>query len=285
MTLAQAHGEPPADGLDHVRDQYDRMAAAYDVISEWDDYAHWVALYHQLIDQHGAPGRELVDLGCGTGKGTLRLAASGFTVTGIDLSPEMIRAARAKPGAEQVRFLIGDVRKLPQVGTFDVAVTLGLPLNHLEDDTELLEAFQGVARLLRPGGLFVFDLNTAGFCRGWAERPTVVSEKSDRYTVMRGSSSPRHPEAVDVRIDHFSTSDGATWERSSAEYSLSYFSPPVVARLLAAAGFTQVACHGLDHDGLHSDDDQQRDTTRLVVARVKRADATADPPPAGRPRR
>ncbi|GGL66875.1 hypothetical protein GCM10010129_07860 [Streptomyces fumigatiscleroticus] len=42
---------------------------------------------HDLIAEHGVPGKRLVDLRCGTGKAALRLAASGFEVTGVDLSP------------------------------------------------------------------------------------------------------------------------------------------------------------------------------------------------------
>ncbi|MEV0622313.1 methyltransferase domain-containing protein [Nonomuraea sp. NPDC050404] len=88
---------------DSVRKVDDRTASVYDRPTGADDCDVWIGLNRRLIDRHGAPGRELVDLGCGTGKAALRLASSGFRVTGMDLLPEMTRVASAKPGAEEER--------------------------------------------------------------------------------------------------------------------------------------------------------------------------------------
>ncbi|MGI5350525.1 class I SAM-dependent DNA methyltransferase [Streptomyces sp. CA-250714] len=266
MKCTGGRGRAVVEVVDPVRDTYDRMADFYDTATRADDYDRWVALYRKLIDRHGAPGRELVDLGCGTGKAALRLAAAGFTVTGIDLSPEMVRVAAAKPGAGQVRFLAGDLRELPRVGRFDVGVTLGEPLNYLADENELLAAFSGVARLLRPGGLFIFDVNTTGFYRRLAEI-TSVTEEEGVVTVQRGVPSPRQAEATDLHVDLFATVDGVTWRRTSTLHSFSYFSPPQVEGLLARAGLSQVADYGIDRGGLHSGGDEECDRKRLVVAR------------------
>ena len=59
-----------------------------------------------------APGAALLDVGCGTGYFTRRLAREGFDVTGIDASPETIRYARSQ-GVTGERYLVGDARRLP----------------------------------------------------------------------------------------------------------------------------------------------------------------------------
>lgn len=51
----------------------------------------------------------MADVGCGTGRHAIRLAAAGARVTALDFSPRMLEAARAKPGAAAVRFLLHDV--------------------------------------------------------------------------------------------------------------------------------------------------------------------------------
>ncbi|MEV0622317.1 class I SAM-dependent methyltransferase [Nonomuraea sp. NPDC050404] len=273
--------DPSPDGMteagavvaDPVREVYDRTAPIYDRMTGADDYDLWVGLYRELIDRHGAPGRELVDLGCGTGKAALRLASSGFRVTGMDLSPEMIRMACAKPGAENVRFAVGDLRDLPEAGPFDVAVALGEPLNYLADQDELLTSFRSVAGVLRPGGLFVFDVNSAGFYRRLAEE-TSVEEEPGAVIVHRGSASPRQAEAADLRIDYFATADGLTWQRTSALHSFSYFAPDDVARLLNTAGLAQLAAYGLHRGALVPGGDEERDRKRLVVARKNAAALT-----------
>ncbi len=256
-----------------VRDAYDRSALFYDKVTQADDYDRWVGLYLDLLREHGSPSGRLVDLGCGTGKAALRLAAQGFEVTGVDLSPEMLEVARAKQGAERVRFVTGDLRDLPErLGPFDVAVALGEPLNHLADEEELLAAFRGVARLLQPAGLFVFDLNTSAFY----ERIAAVQQISDHDEVLvlqRGAPSHRRTGGADLHVDHFhrdsSTAGGADrWIRTSVVHSWAYFAPADVERTLLESGFTLVADYGLGRTGLHPMSDESADRKRLVVARA-----------------
>ncbi|GLY74133.1 class I SAM-dependent methyltransferase [Actinoallomurus iriomotensis] len=74
----------------------------------------------------------------------------------------MLRIAQAKPGAGRVRFTVADLRRLPDLGEFDVAVALGEPFDYLRNEEELGSALRGAANLLAPGGLLVFDINTRG---------------------------------------------------------------------------------------------------------------------------
>lgn len=267
MAVKQQAGSARAGGLlgDPVRDTYDRSAALYDLATRADDYDRWVGLYLRLLRDHGVEDGLLVDLGCGTGKGALRLAAAGYQVTGVDLSPEILRAARAKPGADRVSFIAGDLRHLPDLGLFDVAVTLGEPLNYLADLDELLAAFKGVARLLMPGGLFVFDLNTRGFYQSVAG-VQVIDEHEGTLVLHRGRPSPRQPEAAELQVDYL-TADSDGWRRTSTVHSWSYFPPDETEHALTTAGLTQVASYGLGRDGLHPDGDELADRKRLIVAR------------------
>ncbi|AQZ62479.1 Methyltransferase [[Actinomadura] parvosata subsp. kistnae] len=257
---------------DGVRDAYDRSAAFYDQVTQADDYDRWVALYLELLREHGVtPGGRLADLGCGTGKGALRLAGHGFEVTGIDLSPRMLDVARGKRGAGRVRFVQGDLRCLPEgLGPFEVAVTMGEPLNHLRDEDELAAAFAQVARVLAPGGLFLFDVNTAGFYRRLAGVRHVVEDEGS--LVLHRGFAAHEREGAELRVDHFRREgseggDGARWTRTHVLYSWAYFAPATVERLLAAAGLAQVAAYGLDAGGLRPGGDECDDRKRLVVAR------------------
>jgi malonyl-CoA O-methyltransferase len=100
-------------------------------------------------------GLDVLDLGCGTGRHALRLASRGACVTALDLSEGMLAKARAKLGAEQVRFVLHDAqRALPfESASFDRVVS-GLVLEHVRD----LEAFfREVRRVLRPRGVAVIS--------------------------------------------------------------------------------------------------------------------------------
>jgi SAM-dependent methyltransferase len=63
-------------------------------------------------------GRAL-DLGCGTGNHTIRLAERGWSATGIDAVGRAIDRARTRPGAETATFLVGDVTRLEEAGLPD----------------------------------------------------------------------------------------------------------------------------------------------------------------------
>jgi malonyl-CoA O-methyltransferase len=110
-------------------------------------------------------GQAVLDLGCGTGRHALWLAAEGATVTGVDFSAGMLDAARRKPGAARVRFVVHDLdRPLPfEDGAFDLVVS-GLVLEHLRDPGLF---FREVRRVLRPGGRAVVSaMHPAMFLRG-----------------------------------------------------------------------------------------------------------------------
>jgi trans-aconitate methyltransferase len=95
------------------------------------------------------PGERVLDLGCGDGALTVQIAASGASVVGIDASPEMIAAARARGLDARVV----DARALPFAREFD-AVFSNAALHWIPQADDVLE---GVARALRPGGRFVAE--------------------------------------------------------------------------------------------------------------------------------
>ena len=78
------------------------------------------------------PSARVVDLGCGTGRLTLGIAAAGHSVTGVDPARASIAAARAKPGADRVTWIEGMSRWLPD-RTFDV-VTMTAHVARIKDD-------------------------------------------------------------------------------------------------------------------------------------------------------
>ncbi|MDT0389853.1 class I SAM-dependent methyltransferase [Streptomyces dubilierae] len=100
------------------------------------------------------PGRagDVLDLGCGTGSLSLLAAEQGHRVTGVDLSPAMVRLAREKLAGRDAVFLVGDAAA-PPVGEqrFD-AVLVRHVLWTLPDPARVLRRWYG---LLRPGGRLV----------------------------------------------------------------------------------------------------------------------------------
>jgi trans-aconitate methyltransferase len=101
-----------------------------------------------------APGERILDLGCGDGALTEKLAQSGATVLGVDASPDMIRAAQAR-GLDAV---VGDGQHLTFDREFD-AVFSNAALHWMPDRRAVIA---GVFRALKPGGRFVGEFGGQG---------------------------------------------------------------------------------------------------------------------------
>jgi ubiquinone/menaquinone biosynthesis C-methylase UbiE len=103
-------------------------------------------------------GENILDAGCGTGLTVLRLAARhpGCTARGIDISPNMISAARRSAQAKglAVEFRVGSITALPYPDATFNAVITNLMFHHL-DLEEKRRAVSEVARVLVPGGRYV----------------------------------------------------------------------------------------------------------------------------------
>src|SRR5438094_7326726 len=126
-----ADGTFMPDAQRAVRDGYDRWALIYDR-----DANPMPALEEPFVREAvgDARGLRALDLGCGTGRHALWLAAAGAEVTAVDFSDCMLAEGRRKPGSEAVRFVVHDLHQpLPfPDATFDLVVS-GLVLEHLRD--------------------------------------------------------------------------------------------------------------------------------------------------------
>ena len=137
---------------------YSEIAPVYDQARPSDSpHLEW---WFGKLAEAGAlgPGRRLIDLGCGTGRWTIPLAErTGCEAVGIDRSPEMLARAQEKDAGGRVTWLVGDVERLELApDSFDCAL-MSLMLHHLDDH---LGAFEGVLRILRPGGVFLIRQGT-----------------------------------------------------------------------------------------------------------------------------
>lgn len=144
-------------------DAFDALAPYYDRLMRNVPYPSWVRYLERLFRVRNAHPKRVLDLACGTGAVSLILGARGYDVVGVDVSPAMIdQAKRKSPGiSATVRFDVQDATDLNVAPPpFDVAISLFDSMNYILDPSKLMRAFAGVLRHLRPGGLFVFDINT-----------------------------------------------------------------------------------------------------------------------------
>lgn len=146
---------PLPDTAEYLSTQagYDRWAEIYD-----GDENPLVAIEEPHVERllGDVRGLNILDVGCGTGRHAFRLAASGAKVTAIDFSEGMLQKARAKPGAEAIRFQTHDLaRPFPLADLAFDRVVCGLVLDHI---TELDHIFREMGRVCHPKGRIVVSI-------------------------------------------------------------------------------------------------------------------------------
>ncbi|MGK2948822.1 MAG: class I SAM-dependent methyltransferase [Acidimicrobiales bacterium] len=133
-----------------------RLAALYDPLdADRSDLEH----YLRLADELGA--RSVADLGCGTGTFACLLAERGVEVVAVDPAAASLDVARAKPGADRVRWVHGDARHLPRDELDLVTMTGNVAQVFLTDD-DLVATLRAARGALRPGGRVVFEVRDPG---------------------------------------------------------------------------------------------------------------------------
>jgi SAM-dependent methyltransferase len=128
-----------------------RLAQIYD--PQWarrDD----LDAYVELAREFGA--RTVLDIGCGTGTFALRLAAAGLAVTGVDPSAASLEIARAKPGADAVRWVHGVAFDVPPLQA-DLATMTANVAQEIVADEDWDATLRAARERLRPGGYLVFE--------------------------------------------------------------------------------------------------------------------------------
>jgi transcriptional regulator with XRE-family HTH domain len=141
---------------------YGNFALVYDIFMDNVSYDAWADYAERLLGKYGIRGGLLLELGCGTGNMTRRLADKGYDMIGIDSSAEMLALAREKNIKEKDRilYLCQDMREFELYGTVAAVISVCDSINYIIEEEDLLKVFRLVNNYLDPGGVFIFDLDT-----------------------------------------------------------------------------------------------------------------------------
>ncbi len=170
---------------------YESFAQVYDTFMDEVPYDEWAECLTGELRKHGIEDGLVLDLGCGTGQITKRLALAGYDMIGVDLSADMLQIAQERKGDLDILYLLQDAREFELYGTVRAVISTCDSLNYITDREDLLKVFRLVNNYLDPGGLFVFDMNSVHYYRDICADNTFAESRDECSFIWENSYDPQ----------------------------------------------------------------------------------------------
>lgn len=141
---------------------YKGFASVYDHLMLDTPYKAWYDILKKTLNEHEFNGKTFLDLACGTGEMTARLAKDGYKAMGVDLSGEMLEIAQNKAYEQnlKVQYIKQDMTSLELFHTYDAVISFCDGFNYITDKEALSKTFKLVHHYLNKEGLFIFDMSS-----------------------------------------------------------------------------------------------------------------------------
>ena len=205
---------------------YEALAGVYDALTGDVGYEKRADYIEKLFLKSRIPVHTVLDLACGTGSMTALLTERGYELIAVDESPDMLAAAREKAS---------DL-------TGDAAICCLDSLNYLAGPRDVQKTFQRLHLFISPGGLLVFDINSAAMLRE-LDGQVFLDEQEDVYCVWRPEFEKRS-RVCTYWIDIFTRRTDGAWERSVEQHRQKAYEVEELRAWLLEAGFTHIRTYG-----------------------------------------
>jgi ubiquinone/menaquinone biosynthesis C-methylase UbiE len=216
---------------------YEEYASVYDASGQLAFSLKMIPYLQRLLEHHPVSGCTLLELACGTGTVAVSMAEAGWRVYGIDGSVEMLAQARAKAeeNGVDVWWSQQDMRHFVLPERAHLATCLYDSLNYMLTSEDLYAVFRRVHDALQPGGLFLFDMNTAAVMATMWNGDTYFTDSDDLSMIMRSWYDDRRQRAT-VEVTCFERV-GALYRKIVERHTEQAYPEEHVATLLVDAGF------------------------------------------------
>lgn len=244
---------------------YTSFAQVYDALMDDIPYDAWCEYVNVLLKEYqiedGAP---ILELGCGTGNITRRLAGQGYRMIGLDLSEEMLSIAKEKQikiydtsGAEldfssqsvndidHILYIRQDMKEFTLGECVSVIISLCDSMNYMLDDQELLAVLKRVKEHLAPGGIFIFDMKTPYFYQEICGNNVFAEDREDVSYIWDNcfDEERRINEYALTLFVPFKEGSSNLWQKFTEFHYQRAYEIFEVKRIIKESGLTLHACY------------------------------------------
>ena len=244
---------------------YQSFAKVYDIFMADTPVDDWVAFIEGQWEANNQKPGLVLDIGCGTGAVTVPLAKKGYNIIGIDISEDMLSAARQKADLLHldILYLNQDMRAFELYGTVDSVICVCDTINYLNNNEELSHFFKLVNNYLNIGGLFIFDISTEYKYAEILTDNIFCDIAEDAAYIWQNAYYPdKH--INEYLVTFFIENSSGQYGRYEELHELHVFSATEIFSALKSSGFIEIKT--FDADGFKSPNDNSE---RIFFSAVK----------------
>ncbi len=200
----------------------------------------------EYLAEVGIEAKDLLDIACGEGSFAVAMSKLGYLVTGIDQSQQMIDFGRERAKAEKalVNFQVEDMRSISFNESFDLVTCFFDSMNYMLMIQDLQDVFENTYQALRPGGYFIFDMNTIyGLAVNWMREETYIHDEADDFLEIHQQSYDYENQVATMLVTIF-IQRGHLWERIEETHRERGYPIADIQFLLSEIGFEIAGMYG-----------------------------------------
>ncbi len=219
--------------------QYGGFAEVYDTLMRDVDYGAWATYIAGFL----VPGASVAECACGTGELTVRLAAEGFSVTGLDISDDMLRVAQEKARLRgfNIPFVRQDMRALRLHRSVDAVVCACDGVNYLASKEDAAAFFIAAYAALAPGGVLLFDISSEYKLSRVLDCNTFAEDYGDAAYIWKNNYDGAS-RLIEMRLYTYKR-QGEAYRRCAETHIQRAHTVAELTDALASAGFTGICAY------------------------------------------
>ena len=238
-------------------ESYKDFARVYDEFMDQTPYDEWLKNILNVFKKYKIKeNAQVLDLGCGTGKMARRLKKTGYQVTAVDNSMDMLEVAASEED-DGILYVLQDMVSLELPDQMDAVVSICDCMNYILEEEDLKEAFKRVKRFLKEDGVFMFDMNSHYKYREILACNTFAEDREDASFIWDNfyDESDRINE---YQLSLFIQNKQGTYNKYEELHLQKAYDEEEIKEFLYEAGFTSVTVCDADTMG-----EVKKDTQRL----------------------
>lgn len=240
-------------------EQYRDFAFIYDELMNDVDYDKWVDYVEEIIKKEGAQVQNILELACGTGNMTIPLTKKGYDIAGIDISREMLEVALEKAEKEGVELVLlqQDIAELDfDVENLDCVLCACDGFNYITYDDDLENVFTKVHELLKPGGIFIFDISSYYKLSEILGNNIYGENREDVAYMWRNCFDPEE-NLVEMELAFFVKDEDGKFDRFEEIHQQRAYTEEEIIDILSDSGFEDIKVYS-DFEFESSKEDSER---------------------------